>query len=237
MDSTHFNKVVYPDALSMAQRAAQDIAECAARAIAEHGRFNLFLGGGSTPRYLHKELVTEPLRSQIDWDKVYLFCGDERFLPVGDPEKNETMFRETLSGPLNFPEERLFNMPYLLPAEHAAEVYEKTLREHLVGPVDLMLLGMGPDGHCLSLFPGSPALQEQHKWVVSGPGLNPPAGTRITVTLPFLDQVSEGWFLIVGADKKPKLSAIFSGDMSFPSAVVAQRLKKCNWLLDETCNP
>ena len=213
----------------VARAAAVGIVELAHHAILERGRFNLFLSGGSTPKRLHALLARE-FKDQIDWSKVWLFCGDERYLPEGDANRNETMFRETLLEPLAFDEARFFPMPVLGSAAKAAYAYEQTLRENLVGPADLMLLGMGPDGHCLSLFPNSPALGAEG-WVTSGPGLNPPAAERVTVTLSFLSQVSQGWFLVTGGDKQEKLHAIEHGG-NYPAGVVTRRLGACRWMVD-----
>lgn len=209
----------------MARYAAAVFVNVATEAIESRGRFNVFLSGGSTPKLMHSMLVAND-KDSIDWNKVWFFCGDERYLPEGNPDRNETMFRATLIDPLDA--KHFFPMTFRESAEDSAIRYEEVLSKNLVGPVDLMFLGMGGDGHTLSLFPGSPALKSS-SLVAAGPGLDPPAAWRTTMTLAFLPRVEQAYFLLAGADKKEKFEAVMAGE-DYPSGRAAKVLKNVTWL-------
>jgi 6-phosphogluconolactonase len=186
--------------------AAEKFCSLGASAIKNHGRFTVALSGGSTPRGLHQELATH-FAPRLDWSKVSFFWGDERHVPPDSPESNYRMAKETLLSKLPIPEENIFRIPAELPdARQAAAKYEQTLQQFFhLNPnsfprLDFILLGMGPDGHTASLFPGTAALQEKDRLVVANwvEKLNT---FRITFTYPVLDDAAYVMFLVNGDEK------------------------------------
>jgi 6-phosphogluconolactonase len=197
---------VFPSNDELFRAAAETFCQIGSDAIREHGRFTVALSGGSTPRDLHKELVTN-FASELPWDKVFFFWGDERHVPPDFPESNYRMARETLLSKLPIPSTHIFRMPGEIPdANQAAGIYEQILREFFQSAqgnlprLDFILLGMGPDGHTASLFPGTAALKEQQSWV-SGNWVEQHSTFRITLTYPVINHAANIMFLIKGADK------------------------------------
>jgi 6-phosphogluconolactonase len=186
--------------------AAKKFCSAGLSAIQDHGRFTVALSGGSTPRGLHQELVTH-FSSQLQWDKVFFFWGDERHVPPDSSDSNYRMAKETLLSKLPIPPENIFRVPAELPdARQAAAKYEQTIQKFFhLGPdafprFDFILLGMGPDGHTASLFPGTAALQEKDHLVVANwvEKLN---AFRITFTYPVLNNAACVMFLVSGDEK------------------------------------
>ncbi len=187
---------IFADADELAADAANRIIEAAEAAIDDHGHFTLALAGGHTPEKTYELLASYPLRDQLDWEHTWLLFGDERFVPHDDPRSNYAMVRRTLLDPLEFPSERVLPVTPTLPSAAAAAVqYEKDIASlfevDLHGPppaIDLILLGLGDDGHTASLFPGAEALKETRRWVLaSPPGVLPPPIERVTFTFPMLN--------------------------------------------------
>lgn len=218
--------------------AAETFCKIGADAIREHGRYTVALSGGSTPRGLHQELVAN-FASELAWDKVFFFWGDERHVPPDFPESNYRMARETLLSKLPIPGTHIFRMHSEIPdANQAAGLYEQVLRAffhpNLGFPrLDFILLGMGPDGHTASLFPGTPALKEQQSWV-AGNWVEQHSTFRITFTYPVINNASNVMFLIKGADK----AEIVRKALKDPSAnLPCQGVKPVNgqlmWYLDK----
>jgi 6-phosphogluconolactonase len=186
--------------------AAKKFCSVGSSAIKDHGRFTVALSGGSTPRGLHQELVTH-FSSQLQWDKVFFFWGDERHVPPDSSDSNYRMAKETLLSKLPIPPDNIFRVPAELPdARQAAAKYEQTIQKffHLdpdsFPRFDFILLGMGPDGHTASLFPGTAALQEKDHLVVANwvEKLN---AFRITFTYPVLNNAVCVMFLVSGDEK------------------------------------
>jgi 6-phosphogluconolactonase len=170
-------------------------------AIEEKTYFDVFLTGGSTPEKLYKKLATTP----IEWKKIRLFIGDDRFVDITDPASNWGMIKRMLLDDINIPKENLFPMPSPssgLSLEAAAGAYAKIVPEN----PDLILLGMGEDGHTASLFPGKPALfVTDRKVTTSPPGVLPPPVDRITLTFPAINSAKDIIILVTGEKKKEKL--------------------------------
>src|ERR1700682_478333 len=148
---------VLPDPQSLAEAAARHVVERAQAAIRERGRFSIALSGGSTPRDLHLRLASPPLRDQIDWARVHVFFGDERCVPPDDERSNFRMADETLLSKVPVPRAQIHRMRGELPPEEAAADYERQPRQFFAADpprLDLILLGMGDNGHTASLFPG-----------------------------------------------------------------------------------
>src|SRR5262249_22411813 len=184
-----FEIAVLPDADSLALAAADEFARSAADAVSRRGLFHVALSGGSTPRALYRRLTKPPHRGAIPWDSVRFFFGDERCVPPGDDRSNYRMAREALFNPLRIAPRRVFRVRGEADPARAAREYERLLRAHVPGRpprLDLVLLGLGEDGHTASLFPGTPALTEGKRLAVENPGPRP-GEPRITLTYRAID--------------------------------------------------
>ncbi|MEA2682970.1 MAG: 6-phosphogluconolactonase [Chloroflexota bacterium] len=207
--------------------------EAAFRAIHEHGNFRLVLAGGRTPRAAY-ELLAGELRDEVDWRRVSLFFGDERCVPPEDDASNYRMAREALIAPLKLPNSAVRRMAGEVTPDNAAAEYDVELRrarEDRQPAFDLVLLGMGPEGHTASLFPGSPALEETHKLAVHVVVPAEPAD-RLTMTPTALASTRQILFLVSGSDKADALAEVFKDGSELPAAVVS-RLAPTRFLVDE----
>lgn len=227
--------VVLPDAEILAQRGAAWLLN---RAIeAPPGPFALCLSGGSTPRRLYELLAGAPYRDCFPWSRAHWFWGDERFVAADDKASNYRMARETLFDRAPVPPENIHPVPTgaKTPADAAAD-YARAL-QHFYGASTLSpekplfqatLLGLGPDGHTASLFPGSAALDEMRAWTAA---VEAEAGfPRITLTYPAIDSTAAIAFLVSGAEKRDALARLRRGE-SLPAARV-KPLGSLTWLLD-----
>ena len=234
--------VVLPDPDAVARAAAEQIAVRAGRAAGETGTFSIALSGGSTPKRLYALLAdpSAPYRSRIPWDRVRVFFGDERHVPPDDAQSNFRMARESLLEKAPIPSENVHRILAERPAEEAAALYEAELRRAFalddggVPRFDVVLLGMGEDGHTASLFPGTAALTERRRLVVAN--WVPKFSTwRITLTLPVLDAARAVLFLVAGGDKAGPLSAVFdpsSAPDAYPCQLVRPASGELLWLVD-----
>jgi 6-phosphogluconolactonase len=233
---------IFADAEAVSLAAAQEFVRCAGPAIAARGRFAVALSGGSTPRRLYQLLAGEPFRTQVDWSRVDFFWGDERSVPPDHPDSNYRMAREAMLEELPVPADRV----HRLEAERAdrdaaARAYQETLARVLGVPaggeppaLDLILLGMGPDGHTASLFPHTAALAEKGRWVVVN--YVPKFATdRLTLTAPVLNRGREVLFLVAGADKAEPLAEVLEGPPD-PERLPAQMIRPAHgrlaWYVD-----
>jgi 6-phosphogluconolactonase len=210
--------VVAPDVERLVPLASAAIARAADAAIAVRGRFRIALAGGSTPRALYPALV-----GSVDWTRADVLFGDERAVPPDHPDSNYRMARETLLDPARVPSANVFRWRAEDPdLDGAARAYEKELTA--AGPpyLDLVLLGLGPDGHTASLFPGTAALTEKQRLAVAVdvPAL---ATRRLTLTYPALLGAREVFFLVTGAQKAEPLADILRSGSALPAAVIVQR--------------
>jgi 6-phosphogluconolactonase len=205
------------DADAVARAAAELVVDAASRAVAYRGRFTVALAGGSTPRRLYALLADAraPFRGRVAWERTHVFFGDERHVPPDHAESNYRMARETLLDqvPLGSVHRILAE---LADASAAAASYETELRRFFgtgggdVPPaLDLVLLGLGPDGHTASLFPGNAALDERVRWVVA-PFVPTMQAHRITFTLPVLARAREVVFLVSGREKARALAEVLA---------------------------
>lgn len=194
---------VSEDRESLSRAVAAEFGKTAASAIEARGRFDLALAGGRTPRRLY-EILSSEYREQIDWSRTHLFWGDERYVAQDDALSNYRMVQQALIVPLGIPESNVHPMPtYFADPDEAAHAYENTLRGHFgeAPAFDLVLLGIGPEGHTASLFPGSPALEEMERWVMSlHVAAKPPL--RMTLTLSAINAARNVFFLVSGEDKR-----------------------------------
>jgi 6-phosphogluconolactonase len=230
------------DALHAA--GAETFASEAAQAVQARGSFNVALAGGSTPKGVYSLLATDArLRSQVAWNRVRFFWGDERHVPPDHAESNFRMAREAMLEPLGIDASRIWRMKGEYPiASKAADEYETALRAAFSLPAgqfprfDLVLLGMGPDGHTASLFPGTDAVREQHRLAVANhvPRL---ATDRITLTAPVLNNAAAVVFLIHGGDKAQRLREVLEGPFDperLPAQLVRPPAGRLVWLVDRS---
>jgi 6-phosphogluconolactonase len=228
---------VSADFESLARRVAQWLADLA---CATPGRFAVALSGGSTPKRLYQLLAATPLREAMPWERVHLFFGDDRFVPADDPNSNFGMAREAMIAHVPVPPENVHGIPVQGAPADGARQYEATLKTFYgadrLDPVrplfDVVLLGMGPDGHTASLFPGKPALGEKQRWAVEvpEPGLTPFV-PRVTLTYPALESARSVAFVAAGADKTAMMRRVLAGEQALPSARVAP-VGELVWFID-----
>jgi 6-phosphogluconolactonase len=233
---------ILPDGTAIAKRAAQEFVRAAAAAVREKGSFSVALAGGSTPKALYSLLVNDPaLRSQVPWDKIHLFFGDERHVPPDHPDSNFLMATEAMisKSPLK-PEQVTRIKGEYFDAEQAALEYEKALREYFklkegeYPRFDLLLAGMGNEGHTLSLFPGTKALHADGRLVVRN-WIGKLNTERVTLTAPAASNAAQVIFMVTGADKAQALKSVLEGPFE-PDQLPAQLLQPQNgrllWLVD-----
>jgi 6-phosphogluconolactonase len=204
---------VLPDLDILSQTVADHFAEYASRVLEKQDRFSVALAGGKTPRALYERLAAQ-FGKTLPWSRIHLFWGDERYVAKDDSLSNFRMAREAMLDHLDVPAANIHDMPTgFIDADEAARHYESTLRDYFASAqpqFDLILLGMGPDGHTASLFPGTPALEENARWVVSTrASVEPPL--RLTLTMPVILKARSVYFLIAGSDKAEVLRAIWEG--------------------------
>jgi len=224
----------------LSEAAAEEVLRAAKESVAQRGRFTIALSGGSTPKNLFNLLATNA-RNVMPWDRTFFFWGDERHVPPTDPDSNYRMAEETMLSKIPVAAGNVFRIAAENPdAAAAAEAYEQTLRKffHLEPgqfPVfDLILLGMGPDGHTASLFPNSAGLQEKSRLVIAN-WVEKLKTSRLTLTLPVLNAARCVAFLVSGTDKAAVLKTVLEEDApgeQYPSKLVQPKDGKLIWLLD-----
>jgi 6-phosphogluconolactonase len=229
--------LVFPDLAELTRQAAVRFVSLAAEAVAARGRFTVALSGGGTPTGLYRLLAEAPYRDELPWPHTHLFWGDERCVPPDHPESNYRQAQDTFIGRVPIPAANVHRILGELDPDAAAQAYTAELRAFFGNPwpaFDLVLLGMGEDGHIAALFPGSPAMNEAERPVVATTGLyqDRPA-KRVTLTLPAINAARQIVFLVAGADKAPAVDAVLHGP---PAGLPAQQLHPAGrliWLLDE----
>jgi len=233
------------DAEDLAERAAGRFLQAAREAISQRRRFTAALAGGSTPEKLYALLAQPGYADRIDWQLCDLLLGDERFVPLDDSRSNYALIRRTLLAAGTVPADRVFPVPVQsATVEEAAAAYEETLATVFGVPdrrrpprFDLILLGLGDDGHTASLFPNAPSLAVTDRWVVaSPPGTLPPPVDRITFTYPVLNAARRVLFLVSGEKKAPVLKELLEGQPRpeiRPAAGVRPVDGTVEWLVDE----
>jgi 6-phosphogluconolactonase len=232
---------VLADRNALMRAAADRVVDRAVSAIATRGRFDWALAGGSTPEALYRLLASPDYVGRVDWSRVHFFWGDERCVPPEHPDSNYRMARLALLDALAPSPENVHRMAGELPPRLAAERYEAELERCFglrVGDgfpeLDLILLGMGGDGHTASLFPGTPGLAESRRWVIDNP-IESLGVTRLTLTFPVLDAAAHVLFLVAGADKAERLAQVLSGASvtePLPAQRVHPRVEDPEWLVD-----
>jgi len=209
----------------------------AAKAIAERGVFFCSLAGGTTPLSSYRILAAPLISSKVNWERTHVFWSDERCVPEGSRDRNDEAARDALLGKVPIPSKNIHRVPATEP--DAAQLYESDLRRAFSSSLplkesslsssseiprfDLILLGMGPDGHTASLFPSHPAVEEKTRLVVHVDGAPKPPPARVTFTLPLINAARHVAFLVTGVDKNAALRRVLNGDQALPAARVAPR--------------
>ena len=229
---------VYPEVAQLSTAVAEWMTTYIADTLARKDRFTIALSGGSTPEMLHRTLAAEPYRSRIDWSKLHVFWGDERAVPFTDDRNNAKMAYDTLLNQVAVPPYHIHVMRTDISPEASAAAYEKILHEYfeVTGPTfDLVLLGMGDDGHTLSLFPGTEVVRERKAWVKAY-YLTAQEMYRITLTAPIANRAGAVLFLVAGEKKATALKAVLEGDMKtdvYPSQLIQPEQGQLLWFVDE----
>ncbi len=222
----------YPTPEVLAESAAAHIARCLWEAIQVRGRATLVLSGGNTPRATYQRLTQPPYLTALPWNKVEIFFGDERCVPPDDSDSNYRMANEAMLHALPIPPENIHRMAGELPPQEAAGAYEEMLHARLGKhpTFDLILLGLGNDGHTASLFPNTAALEEGERWVVANyvPALS---AWRLTLTYPVLAAGREIRFLVTGSTKQAVLDAIHKGPSAYPAGRVHPSHGRVVWMV------
>jgi 6-phosphogluconolactonase len=235
---------VYPDKESLIGGTADFIAESAAQAIAARGRFTLALSGGNTPRPVYARLASPEYRGRMDWSKVQIFFGDERSVPPDDPQSNYLMVKTALFDQAPLPEANIHRIRGEIAPEQAAADYANVLQRTFGGDAatggpppegfDLILLGMGDNGHTASLFPGLAVVTESQRWVMAQ-YVEVVGMWRVSMTPVVINAARQVAFLVSGANKAEMLRRVLEGPYQpvvLPSQIIKPTQGELHWLLD-----
>jgi len=220
----------------MSRAAALGLIDYIEQVLAYRNSFSLVLAGGQTPRRLY-ELLASEFRRNIPWNRIRFYMGDERYVPPDDPRSNYRMIKEALFSNLPITDKNLYIMPTsLYTPEQAAISYENILRSHFDTPwprFDLVILGMGSDGHTASLFPNLSALEESRKWVMATQAPEEPK-TRLTLSIPAINAAAAVYFLITGKDKASAFKhALRETSPQYPASLIRPEYGQLGWWVDE----
>ncbi len=225
----------------LTKAAAGYVAQVSAQAIAARGRFLVAFSGGSLPGLLFPLLADEPLRAEIDWKAWHVFWSDERCVPLTDRDSNYRLAREHLFEHVAIPSAQIYTVQTALDPASAAKGYQTTLLQVFqpapgqLPAFDLVLLGMGEDGHTASLFPHHPALKETERWVAPISDSPKPPPKRITLTLPVINNARHVAFLATGDGKAGILRRVFK-EKALPGTLPAQMVQmvhgELHWFVD-----
>ncbi|HXF99458.1 MAG TPA: 6-phosphogluconolactonase [Bacteroidota bacterium] len=229
---------VMPSLQAFREAAAKAIVQELRASVEARGTASLVLSGGSTPEAIYRMLAAEPLRFQIDWSHLHLFWSDERCVPPDHAESNFRMVREALLRYVPIPQEHVHRIETEYEPETAARRYAETLRTVFsvkapqIPQVDLVLLGLGEDGHTASLFPHTPILNE-HERLVSAVFVPTLQAYRISLTLPVLNNARCVMFLVAGASKARILSEVIEApEDKYPAQLVRPIKGRLQWIVD-----
>lgn len=237
MSRSHARLVVLDDSEAIAYRAAEYVVTLARDAIQARGRFVIALSGGSTPRRLHEMLASTQFRTHLDWSRVIVFWGDERFVPPDSPDSNQRMAHESLLSQVPIDHANVFPVETIGSPQNAATKYEQLLVD-VLGPdvrFDLILLGLGEDGHTASLFPGVHAVESEDRFVRSVSDSPKPPADRITITFKTINRARCVLFLVSGPGKRRALGGVLdsaTSPVTFPAKHVGLPRGSTIWLVD-----
>jgi 6-phosphogluconolactonase len=235
------NLEVFKDSDHLCRGLAEWITSLIEETLRHKNRFSLVLSGGNTPKKLHLLLASSPFKERIDWNKIHVFWGDERAVPFEDERNNARMAFDTLLDKVDVPKEQIHIMDTGLAPEKAAAAYEEILNEYFGTDVlpfqtfDLVLLGMGDDGHTLSLFPGTAVIHEEKSWATSF-NLKAQDMYRITLTKNIVNHADHIVFMISGKEKANALYEVLEGEKNpdlYPSQVISPAQGELHFFTDE----
>jgi 6-phosphogluconolactonase len=238
------NREVYKDVDELSWQLAEWITSLIEETLTRKEQFSLVLSGGNTPKKLHLLLASSPYRERINWKKINVFWGDERAVPLEDERNNARMAFDTLLNKVDVPPDQIHIMDTSLSPEASAMQYEEILNEYFgtddlpARSFDLVLLGMGDDGHTLSLFPGQPVIHEEKAWV-SGLFLKTQDMYRITLTKNIVNHADHIVFMISGKDKAHALREVIEGERNpdlYPSQVIIPTQGELHFFTDEAAS-
>lgn len=228
---------VFDDTLALSKKAVELFIDAAQEAVRERGRFTVALTGGASPLHLYQLLAQSPNRERVPWQQTHVFWGDERWVPFSDERSNASMAHEALLSKVPIPKEQIHP---LWEADQLPEVfalqYEEKLADYFQGSpwgCDLVLLGMGDDGHTASLFPGTEVLHEQSHWVQAY-YLEAQQMYRITLTAPFINRARTIVFITFGEKKAKALQQVLEGPYQpeqYPAQLIKPLQGKVVWLV------
>jgi len=228
---------VFEDRQALAGAAAGLFADLACSAVARSGLFSVLLAGGETPRLTYQLLAGEPYCSTVPWNDIHFFWGDERYVPSSDPRSNHFMVRRALLDALPLPPENIHPIVCNLSPQQAAVEYESELRRFFGDQspyFDLALLGLGDDGHTASLLPGSAALHEKLHWTAVS-ARSDEGFSRITLTVPIINQAAVVLFLVAGSGKAAVLGNILGDTIivpPYPAQLIKPDSGDLRWFVD-----
>ena len=235
------NIEVYKDADHLCKELAEWITSLIEETLTRKEQFSLVLSGGNTPKKLHMLLASSPYRERIDWKKIHVFWGDERAVPFEDERNNAKMAFDTLLDKVDVPADQIHIMDTSFSSDAAAMQYEEILNEYFGTDIlpkktfDLVLLGMGDDGHTLSLFPGTPVIHEEKLWVTSF-FLKEQDMDRITLTKNIVNHADHIVFMISGEGKSRALQQVLEGEKNpdlYPSQVILPTQGELHFFTDK----
>jgi 6-phosphogluconolactonase len=228
---------VYPNKEKLVTATTERVVDSIGQAIQQNGLCNMALSGGNTPGGVFSLLASSPYRDRVDWGRLHLFWGDERMVPQEHQDSNFRMVQETLLDHIKIPGENVHRIRGEIAPEEAASEYAELLHTHFKADLprfDLILLGLGEDGHTASLFPETDAVEEceKHAVAVFVPRLN---AWRVTLTLPVLNAAREILFLVSGKSKSEMVQRIMSNKQpakELPATMVNPQNGELHWMLD-----
>ncbi len=230
--------LVYDTVTDLQEAVAEKIIALSSKYIHEHGRFTIALSGGSTPSGLYALLATGNYSKRIDWKNIFVFWGDERIVGMNDDENNGYTAQKILLDKINIPSENIFRINTLLAPADAAIEYEniiKTFFNSAFPSFDLILLGMGTNGHTASLFPNTSILHENVS-LVKEVFLKDQQGSRISFTIPIINNASNVFFLVSGNEKAAMLHTVLKGEFlpeSYPAQFIKPKSNNLYWFIDK----
>ncbi len=233
------NLKIYKTVEELITALAERISEVSKEAIQARGQFNFVLSGGSSPKKLYQLLASEKFKNKIDWEKVYFFFGDERFVPEGDSQRNSLMAKEVLFDPLKIKDSHVFKVDAKVSPEESAKKYWSSITKHFNAErveFDFNLLGLGDNSHTASLFPHTSVLEENEATIQSV-FVEEVDQYRITMTAPLINQSKHIAFLVYGEGKAEAVFHVLedqSGTSNeFPARLITRDEGKVQWFLDE----
>ena len=232
-------KIIMTDSDKLSEKGAEIFYKSAKEAAHQKGYFAVAISGGSTPRAMHRILAQEPYLSKTPWHQVHIFWVDERMVPFDHPDSNYGAAQKDLMSMIPIPADQVYPMPAMMRPEEGADLYQTKLKTFFqdlgsLDPVfDLIILGIGTDGHTASLFPGQHSNQEADRWVLSVKGGQPDV-FRLTLTYAVLNSARHILFLVSGDAKAAVVKTLIEDrHAQLPAAKIQPLNGKMTWLLDQ----